>query len=577
MSTEMPEVPHESAAARRAFVVVGMHRSGTSAMTRTLSLLGAALPKQLMPAVKDNNEAGFWEPQAVADLNDEILQAQDSDWDDVFAFRTHHYLSNFDRFYAGRAVELLEQEFNGAEVIVLKDPRISVLINFWERTLNEAGYSTHYVIMVRNPLEIADSLRERDAFPREKSLLLWSSYMIAAERDTRNRDRIFVSYDQLIGDWRSVRRRIEDGTGFPFPRDTAAAANEVDRYLKLGLRHHEASLDDLYTRSDVPEEIKTLYRIFREACEGRDIDRGAIDAIQAELAKMDQLLGPLLADFRGRVRSLTRELSELSEDHGGLREKAEALEQELAAERDARREEATARSGPSRESEEEIQRLADEVVELIRRLAAEEETRASLETLVDQARTNQRVAEAALESEKATAEARDVLISQMQTRLDQSLAGIAELTRELKDSESASKRAGDAHREREADLMAALENSRSENEVSKSRLNERFNEIASLTSMLAEREASDRQAREDLTWLRETTAILLNNSRTAKGHLARILPAVFQVKRQRRLLKQRGLFDGDAYLAANADVAADGVDPLQHYLKHGLSENRRRR
>jgi len=55
------------------------------------------------------------------------------------------------------------------------------------------------------------------------------------------------------------------------------------------------------------------------------------------------------------------------------------------------------------------------------------------------------------------------------------------------------------------------------------------------------------------------------------------LPAVFQVKRQRRLLKQRGLFDGDAYLAANADVAADGVDPLQHYLKHGLSENRRRR
>src|SRR5205814_290663 len=120
-----------TAVARRAFVVVGMHRSGTSAMARTLSLLGAALPKRMMPPVPANNDAGFWEPQAVADLNDEILQALDSEWDDVFASRPRNYLSNFDRFYLGRAVELLAEEFNGSEVIVLKDPRISVLTTFW--------------------------------------------------------------------------------------------------------------------------------------------------------------------------------------------------------------------------------------------------------------------------------------------------------------------------------------------------------------------------------------------------------------------------------------------------------------
>src|ERR1044072_313139 len=123
---------------RRALVVVGMHRSGTSAMTRVLSLLGAALPKNLID-VHEDNPSGFWESQRVTDLNDEILEAVDSQWDDVFAIRPKHYLSNFDRTYVGRAVELLEQEFDRADFIVLKDPRISILTSFWDRALKEAG------------------------------------------------------------------------------------------------------------------------------------------------------------------------------------------------------------------------------------------------------------------------------------------------------------------------------------------------------------------------------------------------------------------------------------------------------
>lgn len=536
MSSILEVAAQVDTAAKRAVVVVGMHRSGTSAMTRTLALLGASLPKRLMPAVKDNNEAGFWEPQAIADLNDEILQAQDSDWDDVFAFRQHHYLSNFDRFYAGRAVELLEQEFDGAEVIVLKDPRISVLTNFWDRALREAGYSTHYVIMVRNPLEVAESLRGRDGFPREKSLLLWSSYMVAVERDTRNRDRIFISYDQLINDWRSVRQRIEESAAFPFPRDTAAAANEIDRYLNRRLRHHEASPDELYARSDVPDEVKLLYRIFRDACEGQQLDHVSIEAIEAELAKMDQLLGPLLADFRGRMREFNRE---------------------LAAEREARNEEAVSRDARFQQAEEELRRARGEIAELVRRLA---------------------LAEAALESHRAEAEgARHALKKEFEARLEESSAEIAVLTREIEDKRAAMAEARDAFSQREAELAGALEQSRTDSEAASVRLTDRFKEIATLTSMLAEREASERQSREELAWLQETASMLLCNSTTVKGRLMRFLPSAFHLRRQRRLLKRRGLFDEQAYLAANVDVAADGVDPLQHYLKHGLNENRRRR
>lgn len=571
MSVESPNPAFEAPKpARRAFVVVGMHRSGTSAMTRTLSLLGATLPQKLMPAVEDNNAAGFWEAQAVADLNDEILQAQDSEWDDVFSFRPRQYLSNFDRFYAGRAAELLEQEFNGSEVIVLKDPRISVLTKFWDRALLQAGYSSHYVIMVRNPLEVAESLRERDAFPREKSLLLWCGYMIAAERDTRGRERLFVSYDQLVDDWRSIRKRMEESAGMPFPRDTPAAANEIDRYLNRSLRHHSLAAADLSARLDVPEEVKTLYRIFTDACRDGEIDRAAVEAVEAELSKMDTLLGPLVADFRGRVRSLKSELAELGharlqleQTHIADQEQADARERDLAAEKKLRGQEA-ARAADlaadlaaahaetdrlSRNFANEASRAQSEIADLVSRLAAEETEKNALQDQIEQSRRDQRVAELALEAERAAAAADlDRLNGELHARLEE-----------------------------EAKLTALLKQSRFEHDATSSRLDERFREIATLTSMLAEREAAERKSREQGDWLREATSIIVASDGDRHGRWLKLLPAFFLIKRRYRLLRRRGIFDGRAYLEAHSDVAANGVDPLQHYLLHGLPENRRRR
>jgi hypothetical protein len=298
-------------------------------MTRVLSLLGASLPKQLM-IPNEGNPEGFWEPQSVADLNDEMLHARDSDWDDVFAFQPRPPLSNFDHVYLAKAVELIEEEFDGADLIVLKDPRISVLTSFWDRALGEAGFATNYVIVVRNPLEVAESLRARDSFPREKSLLLWSSYMIAVERDTRGKPRTFVSYDQLMNDWRSVRSRIERDTGVQFPRATATAAVEIDRFLNLDLRHHQASLDDLLSRDDVSDDVKTLYRVFVAACEGAEIDEASLEAVQARLAEIEALMGPLLADLRSRERKLTADVATLNDAHAGARGQADALAEELA-------------------------------------------------------------------------------------------------------------------------------------------------------------------------------------------------------------------------------------------------------
>jgi len=594
MSIQALDVPSKrSSPVRRAFVVVGMHRSGTSAMTRTLSLLGAALPKGLMPAVDENNETGFWEPQSIADLNDEILQTLDSEWDDVFAFRPKEYLSNFDRFYLGRAVDLLDQEYNGAEVIVLKDPRVSVLTSFWERALGGAGYSTTYIIMVRNPLEVAESLRERDGFPREKSLLLWESYMLAAERDTRELERVFVAYNALLDDWRQVARRIEETAASPFARDTTTAALEIDRFLKRRMRHYRASAQDLNSRIDISENVKTLYRLLVNACEGAEIDHSAFDTVRSELAKMDNLVGPLLADLRGKVQRLSRELGDIGRTNGEFTARIESLEHDLMGERsehENRRLEAEQTRSELAQARISIEELRVQVSEGQKRAEAELDLKKQIESeLASWKSLHEREQESRIQLtqslEHAKRETRNA-----ELRLNKCLGEISSLTSELQQSEMAAKESLSVLERKEAEALAAAaqardELARKENELREAvaeshlmdaRLNQRFREIAELTELLAERQGIEARLLQQLDWLRAAGTALLNGSTTWKGRLLGILPASFHRKRQRRRLMERGLFDEAAYLAANPDVAADGADPLRHYLEHGIGENRPR-
>src|SRR5687768_6845936 len=66
---------------RVCILVLAMHRSGTSAFARVLSLLGCDLPKTLMQANK-SNEAGHWESDPLRLLNDRILKSAGTKWDD---------------------------------------------------------------------------------------------------------------------------------------------------------------------------------------------------------------------------------------------------------------------------------------------------------------------------------------------------------------------------------------------------------------------------------------------------------------------------------------------------------------
>jgi hypothetical protein len=103
------------------------------------------------------------------------------------------------------------------------------------------------------------------------------------------------------------------------------------------------------------------------------------------------------------------------------------------------------------------------------------------------------------------------------------------------------------------------------------RLDERYREIAVLTRLLKQSQHEANREREQRQWLSAITAALLK-----QPWWWALLPKGRRNTRIHARLAKRGLFDADAYLALQPDVAASGIDPLLHYVIHGMNEGRAR-
>jgi hypothetical protein len=112
--TPMPETP--------IFVVLGIHRAGTSALTRGLNILGVRLGERLLPAVPDNNETGFWEDIDIFDFNERLLQALGCRWDSLWDVSPQHLLDDQRRALMLEAAVLLWAKTRGRTPLASRIP-----------------------------------------------------------------------------------------------------------------------------------------------------------------------------------------------------------------------------------------------------------------------------------------------------------------------------------------------------------------------------------------------------------------------------------------------------------------------
>lgn len=306
---------------RPAYLVLGMHRSGTSAATQLLALAGASLPGHVM-AGDEHNEKGYFEPWRIAVFNDQRLRAGGGAWDDPF---THPYgaLAEPDETdWRERARALFAEEYGEAAIPLVKDPRVSVLMPLWRPVLEQAGFELRVVIPVRHPLAVAGSLARRDGFPVAKSVLLWTTYMLAAEAGSRGLARAFVDYDALLADWRPQIAAIEAAHGAPLPDLSAGAAAEIDAFLSPELRHN-AGTGDLVGVAEWGADAQAVLDWFKAAAAGATPDIAPLDAATRRLEALRARIGDLVSPAARALDQARADLADARRRHAFQTEERE--------------------------------------------------------------------------------------------------------------------------------------------------------------------------------------------------------------------------------------------------------------
>jgi hypothetical protein len=240
----------------RNVVVIGMHRSGTSAITNAIRLLGCSIGDTGdFTSPKRWNPQGNWEHQRLIDRNERILELHGGTW-----FAPPRLPDGWAKREKARAMlPPLHSEF--AEIYreegwVWKDPRACLTLPLWL----QAWDSTPVAVMVfRHPLAVAKSLAARNGFSLRHGLALWEIYNAQALWNLRDLPTSVYSYDGALDD----PARFVDELSETLERRgvvLGGSTSEATEVLQPSLRRNTQGDEELATLNKRQHELWDLLR-----------------------------------------------------------------------------------------------------------------------------------------------------------------------------------------------------------------------------------------------------------------------------------------------------------------------------
>jgi hypothetical protein len=278
--------------ARKALVVLGMSRSGTSLLAHVLHALGATLPHDLMGA-GPGNPLGHFEPQALVALNDRILQSLDRCWDDPRPIPARWFRSPAAYRFLQCVTGQIRESYGDAPLLVIKDPRLCRLLPLYLDALDVLDIEPLVILQVRPVAEVVQSLVNRDDMQPGLAEFLWLRSLIEAEAQSRHCRRVWVSMAGMIGDWPGTVRRISDGLSLEWPMERNDAIDEIGPLLKPRLYHNVATepCEDPALRFSAA----TWAAVERGLAGDEPAARAAFDAVRGALDDLDRMYEPYLS------------------------------------------------------------------------------------------------------------------------------------------------------------------------------------------------------------------------------------------------------------------------------------------
>ena len=270
---------------KRVVVVLGMHRSGTSAIAHALETMGVDLGGHLMPPAAGNNEKGFFEDLEINAINIDLLKALGDDWNSLAPISASALHSEALAPLRLRAISVLRSRLLDTEVFGFKDPRTCRLLPFWQHVFSHLQLDDAYVIALRHPISVAHSLEQRDKLAPGKSYFLWLLHMLPSVSLTQGKPRLVVDYDLLVDQPAAEVRRIAEALGLQDRLSREALSDFTKQFLEKGLRHAVFEPEDSAADPRVPAPVRQLFAALSEVARQRNsLDAPGMLALVREMA-----------------------------------------------------------------------------------------------------------------------------------------------------------------------------------------------------------------------------------------------------------------------------------------------------
>ena len=262
----------------RIFVILGMHRSGTNALCRSLLSMGVNLGSNLNPA-DEQNPKGFWEHLNFLLFNENLLATRRMTWHSLSfdPSESTQFIQQPELIDQARDLVQIKIKQSENQLFGFKDPRTTLLMSFWQKVFHGESYSVSYLLAYRNPLSVAQSLKKRDGFEPTKLYLLWLLHVIPCLLHTAGTQRVLVNYVDLLED--PVRIVSGISKQFELSLEALLQAYATD-FLDKELRHTRHTLEDLRLDPDCPELVRKVYSFLEEVRSGQK----QLDSQDSEIA-----------------------------------------------------------------------------------------------------------------------------------------------------------------------------------------------------------------------------------------------------------------------------------------------------
>ena len=271
---------------KRIIAVIGVQRSGTSAITRGLQVLGVNLGNFYEhDIVSPDNEKGFFEDLEISHLDVNMLNSIGYTWDNpalpIFDDNTNLVLSAFYPI----AANIVNRRFENTDLFGFKDPHAVKLLPFWNEVFKDAGIEVSYIIACRNPLSvIKSSMHNREGFDSVKGFYIWLGATLASLIYSAGYNRIVVDYDELMKDPGKQLGRTAERLNLKFDADSPEFIEYKESFLSESLRHSSFGIDDLAANAEVPSKVAELYILLKRIA----MDEISIDSVEAA-AKINKI------------------------------------------------------------------------------------------------------------------------------------------------------------------------------------------------------------------------------------------------------------------------------------------------